>query len=218
MTVALQGVGDQRERTSQHGGPGTADEQEGEDLQVLAGAERDEGEAQSTQHETHGVSYLHGLETGDDGGPHHRAHGLDGIEHTRPVASHLISLVGRVGSVPDGQRHGINHVGPHVEERGPAEELHQTYTPESRRGRLEQNEPVAAFVALVRRLRGNTVVLVIFLRVPLLHLHRGVDDAEDKYGGSHIERPDDGVGHDALGRHVAQAHPGEEEGEHEAHH
>ena len=92
MAVALQRVGDKRERHGKHGSPGTTDEQEGHDLTILVGHEGNEREANATQHEAHGVGHLRVLEARQDGCPDDGAHGLNGIEHTRPVAGHLILL------------------------------------------------------------------------------------------------------------------------------
>ena len=60
------------------------------------------------------------------------------------------------------------------------------------------------------------MILSIFLRRHLLHLHCGVDDTEDEDGCTDIERVDDGVGHNALGSHIADTEEGEEEREHVA--
>ena len=125
MAIALQGVGDKGERTSQHGCPSASYEQERQNLHVLSAAEGDEGKTQGTQHQTDGVGLLHGGETGYDHGPADAAYGLNGVENTRPVARRLVGL-GLWGiSIPHGERHGVDYIGPHVEEGSPAEELHQ---------------------------------------------------------------------------------------------
>ena len=45
VTIALQGIGNEGERHSQHGSPSTADEQEGHELQILVVQERHHGKA-----------------------------------------------------------------------------------------------------------------------------------------------------------------------------
>ena len=129
VAVALQGIGDQRERTGEHGCPGTTYQQERHNLHILVRTEGNECKAQATEHQTDGIGLLHGGETRNDGCPDYRAHGLQGVENARPVACRLIGLGLRVGSIPDGERDGIDHVGPHIQESGPAEELHQRHAP-----------------------------------------------------------------------------------------
>lgn len=147
VTVALQGVGDDGEGHGEHGGPAATDEQEGQYLQILVGTEGDEQEAQATQHQTDAIGHLYILEARQQRGPHHGAHGLDGIEHARPVAGCLIVFGGGVGSAPDGERHGVDDIGPHVEHAGPAEELHQTYFPKGDRGLAKEGEPVGGGIS-----------------------------------------------------------------------
>ena len=56
------------------------------------------------------------------------------------------------------------------------------------------------------------------LRVPLLHLHRGVDDAEDEDGSTDVERPDDGVGYYTIFCYILDTQKGEEKREYKTYH
>ena len=176
--------------------------------------ERDECKAQGTKHDADTISHLHVLETGNQRGPHHRAQSLDGIEHARPVAGSLISLGLRVVSVPDCLGDGTYHIGPHIEQGSPTEELYQTDAPEILRSTLEQSKPVS----LVFLLGWCGVIFIILVGCPLLHLQRSVDDTNDEDSCTNIERPDDRIGHYTLGSHILNAYPCEEEGKHESHH
>ncbi len=80
--------------------------------------------------------------------------------------------------------------------------LHETYLPESLRRVLEQLHDVD--LLFIERL-GKAVVGGILLRIPFLHLHRGVNHAEYQDGCTDIKRPYHRVGHHALGSLVGNA-------------
>ena len=61
------------------------------------------------------------------------------------------------------------------------------------------------------------MILSIFFWRHLLNLGCGVDDTEDENGSSDIERIDNGVRHNALSRHIADAEESEKEGEYISH-
>ena len=109
---------------------------------------------------------------------------------------------------------GIHHIGPHIKHCCPAEELHKSDFPEGGWCVLQQRDPVGTLFLLL----FDGIIFGIFLRIPLLDFHRGVEHTEDEDGGTAIERPDDGIGHDALRSHVLQADPGEDKGEEESYH
>ena len=62
VTIALQGVRDERERHGEHRSPGTANHQERDELQILVTDERYECKADTTDHQTDGISHLGVLE------------------------------------------------------------------------------------------------------------------------------------------------------------
>ena len=141
MAVALQGVGDERERHGEHGSPGAADHQERDELQVLVADKRYEHEADGTNDETDGISQFGVLKLWQQGSPDNGAHSLDGKEDAHPVASLLEGLAGRIGGVPDDLGNGACGVVPHVEHGCPREELYQSHLPERRGGLLQQRDP-----------------------------------------------------------------------------
>ena len=173
---------------------------------------RNEQEAKTTQYKTDTISELGIGETRQYGSPHHRTHSLNGIEHTRPVGCLLIGVGGGIDGAPDSLGDGIDYIGPHIEHASPAEELYKSYLPEGGRSILQQSYPVGADLLLL----SHGVILAVLLRVPLLDLHRGVDDTEDEDGSTDIERPDDRVWHDTLRSHVTQADGCEDEWEEES--
>ena len=221
-------VGQDGERQGKHGRPGAPDEDERDEQQVLVMNEVGGDEPYAAQREAEGVDHLTVLEQGDAHRPQHRPDGLHGEEHAHPVGGLLILKAGGVQhdtlhAIHQGLRDGrAEHVRgnasvgvrPHEHEGEPAEELHQPYRPECL-GRTHQQAQHADLLFLL--LLRDAVVFGVFLRGHFLHLHRGVDDAEDEDGGADVERPDDRVRYDALRGGVLQAHPGEEEGEEVAH-
>ena len=66
-----------------------------------------------------------------------------------------------------------------------------------------QHEPIGRVLLLVFHLLLHAVVFSVFLRIPLVHLQCGVDDAENENGRAHIQRPDDRVGDNALRSYIA---------------
>ena len=212
MTVTLKGIRYKGERHGQHGSPGTADEQERDNLSVLVRHEWNECKADTTDEQTQRISQFRILEPRQHGGPYHTTHGLNGIEYTGPVTSFLIGFRSRVGGSPHGFRYSIHHIGPHVQQSCPAEELYQSHSPESGGSILQQLEPVTAslfFLVLA-------VIHRIFLRRPLLHLDGGIDHTENENGCTYIERPDHGIGYNTFGRHILQSKPCEHKREEES--
>ena len=62
VTISLQGIGDKCKRHSQHGSPGTTDQQERDELQILVVDIRHKHETYGTDHQTERVSQLGALE------------------------------------------------------------------------------------------------------------------------------------------------------------
>ena len=100
VSVALQGIGDKRKGHRQHRSPATADEQEGDDLQVLIVDERDQAEAKTSDDQAHAIGHLRVAEAWQHHCPGDGAHGLNGIEHTRPVGCLLIGIGGGIDGAP----------------------------------------------------------------------------------------------------------------------
>ena len=100
VSVALQGIGDKRKGHRQHRSPSAADQQEGDDLQILIVDERDHAEAETSEDQTHAIGHLRVAEAWQHGSPGYGAHGLDGIEHTRPVGCLLIGIGGGIDGAP----------------------------------------------------------------------------------------------------------------------
>ena len=214
MAVALKSVRDEGERHGEHGSPCAADEHERHGEQVFVVYERHEGEAHGTDDEAQRISRLLVLEAWQSHCPQYRADSLPAEHHANPVACRLVTLRRGVGGVPYGVGNGAVGVCPHEHERCPAKELHGTHLPEHRRSVAQQLYPVClAFL----RLWLSLVILGVLLRVPLLHLHGGVDDAEDEYRCADVERVDYRVGYHALLRLVGYADGCEEIGEEVAH-
>ena len=214
VSVALKSVRDEGERHGEHRSPCATDEHERQSEQVLVVHERHESEANGADDKAQRVSRLLVLEARQSHCPQYRADSLPAEHHANPVACLLIALRCGVGGVPYGVGDGAVGVCPHEHECCPAEELHGAHLPEHRRRVAQQLNPVGfAFVRLGLRL----VVLGVLLRVPLLHLQCGVDDAEDEYSGADVERIDYGVGYDALLSLVGYADGCEEIGEEVAH-
>ena len=99
VTIALKGIGDKGKRHSKHGSPGTADEQERNELQILVVEERHHGKAYGTDNQANGISHLGILELGQQGCPYHRTDGLNGKEHSHPVAGSLEGLAGGIYTI-----------------------------------------------------------------------------------------------------------------------
>ena len=58
VAIALQGIRDERERHGKHCSPSTTDHQERDELQILVADERYECKADTTNHQTDGISQL----------------------------------------------------------------------------------------------------------------------------------------------------------------
>ena len=99
---------------------------------------------------------------------------------------------------------GVGGIGPHVEEGGPAEELHEADGPEHLGGLDEQAEHVLAFLLLAGGGGFDAVECGILGRVHLLDLGEGVEHAEQQDGRADVEGPCDGGGHLAGGGGVAE--------------
>ena len=74
VAIALQCIGDKGKRHSQHGSPRTANEQEGDELQVLIMQEGYHGKTDGTNHQTDGVCQFGILKLRQYGSPDNRAH------------------------------------------------------------------------------------------------------------------------------------------------
>ena len=216
MTITLQGVGNKGERHGKHSSPGASDQQEGDELHVLVVEERHHGKAYRAQQQTGCIGHLDILELGQNSSPDNRTDGLNGKEHTHPVACFLEGFAGRVGSIPNGLGNGSCGIVPHIEECCPAEELHQTNLPEGGGRFLQQREPVGR-IFLVSIL-CSAIILRILLWIPLLDLRSGIDNTENQDGCSDVERPDNTVGHNTLLSHITDANEGKDEGEEIASH
>ena len=214
MAIALQGVRDERERHGEHRSPGTANHQERDELQILVTDERYECKADTTDHQTDGISHLCILELWQQGGPDNRAHGLNGKEDTHPVTCLLEGLTGRIGRVPHHLGDGTGRIVPHIEHGCPAEELHESHLPERRGGILQQGDPIGTLFFLLR----NGIIFGIVLRIPLLHFRSGINDTENQDGCTDIERPNNTVGHHTFLCHIADADKCKDEREHKAQH
>ena len=187
--------------------------------------ERSRHKACGAQHKAGDVGGLEVPETGDERRPDDRAHGLHGKQHAHPVAGSLIAFRRHLGGAPAVGGHRAVRIGPHEQERRPAEELHQPHRPERRR-RMGQQLHEARVAALLLRTQTfplaadllplfllHAVELGILLRVHLLHLGEGEQHAQDEQRGTRVEAPLHRVGHHTLGGGVAQPYPREEDGE-----
>ena len=213
MSVTLKRVGNEGERHGEHGSPAAADEQEWDELHILVLEQRNKGEADAAEDETHGVGELGVLELRKHYCPQHAAHSLNGKEYSHPVAGLLECLRSLVGGVPARLGNRTGGVGPHIEEACPAEELHESDLPECRGGVAQEREPVGLVLLVVLL---QSVIFGIFLRGHFLNLCGGVDYAEDEYRRTDVERVDYRVGYDTFRGYVADTDEGEEEREHEA--
>ena len=173
--------------------------------------EHDGSESGRSCQEADDVCKLEVLEAGYHEGPEYGTHGLNGEENAHPVACGLIIGRRHVCGAPAVLGDGAVGVGPHVEERRPAEELHQADGPEGLGGLHKKFEQA---LGLVFRLCGvDAVELGILLRRHFLDLDEGVEDADYEYGGSAVEAVYDAVRHHSLGGGVGDSYPGEENGE-----
>ena len=100
VSVALQGIRDKRKGHRQHRSPAATDQQEGDDLQVLVVDERYQTEAHTSDNQTHAISHLRVAEAWQHHCPGDGAHGLNGIQHTRPVGCLLIGIGGGIDGAP----------------------------------------------------------------------------------------------------------------------
>ena len=181
-------------------------------------------ESDAAQGEAQRVGQLPVLEQREHHRPHHRADGLHREEDAHPVARILVLLRLRVqhearhpvlhqlhgGRVEGACGHRAVGVRPHEHEGRPAEELHQSHRPEGFGRTRQEAEDVHLLLLL---LAADAVVFGVELRGIFLHLQRGVDDAEDEDGRADVEGVNHRVGYHPLGRDVADAYGGEDEGE-----
>ena len=222
--ASAQRVGQDGEGQGQHRRPCAAYQQEGYEQQVLVMHEVGGDEARAAQHEAERVGQLAVLEHGEHHRPNDRPDGLYREEDAHPVARILVLLRLRVQHktchtvlhhLHRGRAEGIGshravRIGPHEHEGRPAEELHEAHRPEGFRRTRQEAEDVDLLRLLLLR---DAVVFGIELRRIFLHLHGGVDDAEDEDGRADVEGVDDRVGYHSLGGDVADAEGGEGEGE-----
>jgi hypothetical protein len=213
VSITLQSIGDKGERHRQHSCPASTNHQERNELQILVVQEWDKGKAHTTDNQADRISHLGTLELGKHYHPQHTAHSLNGKENAHPVAGILECLGAGIGSIPYSLGNGTRRIVPQIEEACPAEELHQSHLPEGRGSALQKAYPVGLAFFLLLSIFGNSIILGVFLRIPLLHFHRGIDDTEDKDGCAHIERPDHRVGHNSFLGIVFDAQEGKKEGE-----
>ena len=89
MTITLEGVGNKSERHGKHSSPGASDQQEGDELHVLVVEERHHGKAYRTQQQAGCIGHLDILELRQNSSPYNGTNGLNGKEHTHPVACFL---------------------------------------------------------------------------------------------------------------------------------
>jgi hypothetical protein len=173
VAIALQGIGDKRERHGEHGSPAGTYHEERDELQELIMDERYHRKSDAADDKADSISQLRALELRQDDCPYHAAHCLNGKEDAHPVASLLKGFRGRNGGVPYGLSDGAGGIVPHIEETSPAEELHQPYFPKRGGSFLQQRYPVATaflFALLGFLHRGDSVICGVFLWIPLLYL------------------------------------------------
>ena len=175
--------------------------------------ERNQGETNTTDYQAHGVCHLGILKLRKDNSPKHTAHSLDGEEDAHPVTCLLERFGRRVGGIPNGLGDSTRRVIPKIEETSPAEELHQAYLPESGRSIAQERNPISLAFLFLFHFTSHTIIGSILLRIPLLHLHRGIDDTKNQNRCSDIKRPDHGIRHYTLGSIVLDTQEREEEWE-----
>ena len=179
--------------------------------------EEQAGESHRTDEQAHHVCGLDVPELRDHKCPEDGTAGLHGEYHAYPVACVLICLGGRVGhSAPAVIGQGAVGIGPHVEERRPAEELHEADGPEGLRG-LHQQFHEAFLGLLLLFFEVDPVELGILLRGHFPHLDEGVHHTGYEDGGTHVEGSLHRIRHHSLGSFVGYAYPGEEDGQEIAH-
>ena len=179
VSITLQSIGDKGERHRQHSCPASTNHQERNELQVLVVQEWDKGKAHTTDNQADRISHLGTLELGKHYHPQHTAHSLNGKENAHPVAGILECLSAGIGSIPYGLGNGTRRIVPQTEEALPAEELHQAHLPESGRSIAQERNPISLAFLFLFHFTSHAIIGSILLRIPLLHLHRGIDDTEN---------------------------------------
>ena len=186
--------------------PSATDEEETYEEKVLIVDEINRSKTYTTEKKTQRIDELLIFEEGNHRCPQHRTHGLHSKQNTHPVACFIVSIARGVQHNHSVFQHcwcvenvvcyRTIGVSPHKHKGCPAEELHQTYCPESGRSFNQQCEHIGrlrllfAFCLLAcvcRSIRSNLVIFVVELRRIFLYRQCGVDDTEDEDGCTTIE-------------------------------
>ena len=118
-----------------------------------------------------------------------------------------------VAGLPYGLGNGAVGVGPHVEERCPAEELNHAH--------LEEHLPCAFWLFLrslaIGGFLGLNLILRKFFGWHFANIHHSVNHTENEDCGTNIERPNHRWWHLALWRNVGNTDGGKQQREHIAH-
>ena len=229
---SFQWIGEDGERQGEHCCPRATDEEETYEEKVLIVDEINRSKTYTSEKKTQRIDELLIFEEGNHRCPQHRTHGLHCKQNTHPVACFIVSITRGVQhnhsvfqhcwSVENVVCYRTIGVSPHKHKGCPAEELHQTYCPESGRSFNQQCEQVGrlrflfafCLIACVcRSIRSNLVIFVVELRRIFLYRQCGVDDTEDEDGCTTIEGINHRVGHLSLFCCVAHCQPSENYGE-----
>ena len=220
VTISLQSIGNKGERHRQHGCPTGTNHQERNKLQILVMQERYQGKTHTTDNQTDSVCHLRILKLRENDSPDNTTYRLYGKENAHPVACLLKCFRSRVGRIPYGFSDGSRRIIPEIKETSPAEELNQSHLPEGRWRLAEQSNPTGlVFRSLSIRILHTSlftlrfIILRILLWIPLLHLHRGVDNTENQDSRTDIERPDDRIRNHTLLSIILDTEEGKEEWE-----
>ena len=164
-------------------------------------------ETDSAEQQTNHIRHLERAEVRDNHSPDNRANSLHGEDHAHPVFRHIGSgFTDRNFPMHIGS-YGAVSVGPHKKESRPTEELHQSYSPESRRSLDEQLN--YAFALFIRFFLGDTVIFGIFGRRIFLNLESGVNHAENQDSRTCIEAEDNRIAYHAGRSSILDADVGE---------
>ena len=220
MTISLQSIGNKGERHRQHGSPTGTNHQEWDKLQVLVVQEWNESKAHTTNNQADSVCHLRILKLRENDSPDNTTYRLYGKENAHPVACLLECFRSRVSRIPYGFSDGSRRIIPEIKETSPAEELNQSHLPEGRWRLAEQSNPTGlVFRSLSISILHSSlftlrfIILRILLWIPLLHLHRGVDDTENQDSRTDIERPDDRIRNHTLLSIILDTEEGKKEWE-----
>ena len=159
------------------------------------------------------------LQFRQEGSPQERTYRLHAEYDTNPATCILERSIRRIDAIPSVavRSNRAIRIRPHIHERCPAEELHQTHRPEGRRRLLEQLDEAFLFFFFLFLAGINTVELRVLLRVQLLHGRESVKRAENQYRSSCVERPFHTIGDHTLRRRIGNTDPGKEDREQVTH-